>query len=198
MARITAVPASSAGWLVRLVYWAARRRYGQVPEPAAVQAHHRGLLLNNVLFELGNQRVLRKADPALRDLAVHRVSTVVGCSWCVDFSTMLAVRQGMSAERLGELHRYRESGAFNQLEKQVIEYADAVTAQPMTVTDDQVAALRGQLGEERLVELTYAIALENQRARFNHALGVTDQGFTSGQACRVQPPAQEPESASRG
>jgi hypothetical protein len=36
--------------------------------------------------------------------------------------------------------------------------------------------------------LTYAIAVENQRSRFNHALGITDQGFTSGAACRLPDP----------
>jgi hypothetical protein len=35
------------------------------------------------------------------------------------------------------------------------------------------------------VALTYQIALENQRARFNSAFGIKDQGFTSGDACRV-------------
>jgi hypothetical protein len=30
--------------------------------------------------------------------------------------------------------------------------------------------------------------VENQRSRFNHALGITAQGFTSGDACRVPLP----------
>jgi len=48
------------------------------------------------------------------------------------------------------------------------------------------------------VELTYAIAVENHRARFNHALGITDQGFTSGEACRVPMPVPAGRSISRG
>ena len=55
----------------------------------------------------------------------------------------------------------------------------------MTVTDDQVATLVDRYGHDGLVELTYQIALENQRARFNHAFGITDQGFGSGETCRV-------------
>lgn len=47
----------------------------------------------------------------------------------------------------------------------------------------EVAELDAELGHDGLVELTYAIAVENQRSRFNHALGITDQGFTSGAAC---------------
>lgn len=47
------------------------------------------------------------------------------------------------------------------------------------------AELDAELGHDGLVELMYAIAVENHRARFDNALGITDQGFTSGEACRV-------------
>jgi hypothetical protein len=36
-----------------------------------------------------------------------------------------------------------------------------------------------------VVELTYQIGVENMRARMNSALGITEQGFNSGDACRV-------------
>ena len=53
----------------------------------------------------------------------------------------------------------------------------------MAVSDSQVAALEQELGRAGLIELTHVIAHENERARFNHALGITDQGFA--EACRV-------------
>jgi len=203
MARIDGLAPERAGWLIRLVYRLARRMYGQVPEPGTIMAHHRGILLNSAMFELGNERVMRKLDPALRDLVIHRVSTEIGCSWCIDFGTMQSIRAGMDVERLRELHRYEESDAFTSLEKLALAYADAVTAQPMTVTDEQVAELRTHLDDAELVELTYAIVLENHRSRFNHALGITAQGFTSGDACVIAVPERTTEpgrgaSASRG
>ncbi|CNW83416.1 transposase [Mycobacterium tuberculosis] len=36
-----------------------------------------------------------------------------------------------------------------------------------------------------MIELTYQIGVENMRARMNSALGITEQGFNSGDACRV-------------
>ena len=65
----------------------------------------------------------------------------------------------------------------------------------MTVTDEQVAALVERYGHDGVVELSYLIALENQRARFNHALGITDQGFSSGDSCRVPWDVSEPATA---
>jgi hypothetical protein len=38
-------------------------------------------------------------------------------------------------------------------------------------------ALRAELGEDGLVELSMMVAVENERSRFNSALGLTSQGF---------------------
>jgi hypothetical protein len=65
----------------------------------------------------------------------------------------------------------------------------------MTVTDEQVAALVERYGHDGVVELTDQIALENHRSRFNHALGITDQGFSSGDTCRVPWDVSEPVTA---
>ena len=43
--RIAPVSPDKASLLTRLVYRYAKRRFGQVPEPFAVYAHHRGLLI---------------------------------------------------------------------------------------------------------------------------------------------------------
>jgi AhpD family alkylhydroperoxidase len=185
MTRIPLVQDAQAGWLLRTAFRLARRRFGQVPEPVQAAAHHRGLLWAAGLHELAYERAATRLDADLRDLVVHRVATRVGCSWCVDFGTMLTIKAGLSVERHRELGRYRTSAAFTPLEKLALEYADAMTDLPMTVTDELVAALREQLDDAQLVELTYAVALENMRARTNHALGITAQGYTSGDACPV-------------
>lgn len=189
MPRITGVPTRSAGLLGRLLYRFARRRYGAVPEPATVLLHHPPVLLAYSAWELGNEKAMRHLPAALRDLAVHRVATQVGCSWCVDFGTMLQRHHGLDIDRLRAIDDYVTSAAFSDLERRALAYADAMTELPTTVTDEMVAELNAELGDRGLVELTYAIAVENHRARFNHALGITDQGFTSGDACQVPVPA---------
>lgn len=189
MTRVPGIPTRSAGLLGRLLYRAARRRYGAVPEPATVMLHHPPVLLAYSAWELGNEKAMRRLPASLRELVVYRVATQVGCSWCVDFGTMLARHHGLDIERLRELDSYPTSPAFTVTERRALAYADAMTALPTAVTDEMVAELDVELGHDGLVELTYAIAVENHRARFNHALGITDQGFTSGEACRLPVPA---------
>ena len=43
----------------------------------------------------------------------------------------------------------------------MLEYAEAMTATPPTVTDEMVEALRADLDDAQLVELTEMIAVEN-------------------------------------
>lgn len=188
MPRIPVLTVDRANWFVRRLYGYAKRRFGAVPEPFAVMAHHRGILVAAAVAETAVGRAARHLPDSLTDLVVYRVATELGCSWCVDFGTMLQRHKGLDIERLRDLHRYQDSPKFTETEKLALAYADALTATPVRATDEQVAELRERLGDKGLVELTYLIAVENQRARFNDALGIVDQGFTSGEACRVPMP----------
>ena len=90
---------------------------------------------------------------------------------------------GITEAQLRDLPVYKESASFSALEKLVIEYAVEMTKTPLEVSDALFAALRRQFNEAQMVELTAAIAWENYRARFDHALGMEAQGFSEGAYC---------------
>jgi AhpD family alkylhydroperoxidase len=183
--RIEPLPPKRVGPLTRVIYRAAKRRYGEVPEPAAVFAHHRRLLLTYAMHEEVARRASKSLPASVRELAVLWTARKIGCSWCVDFGSMLLRLDGLDDQRLKEIDNYASSAAFTDDERAAISYADAMTADPHTVTDEQVADLRDRFGSAGVIELTYQIGLENMRARINTALGVTEQGFNSGDACQV-------------
>lgn len=185
MPRIPAIPAKETGPLLKAVYWFARRRYGAVPEPLAVTAHHPKLLMASGKHELAVERASKALPSNVRELAVYRVAQRLGCSWCVDFGAMLQRLDGLDVERLKHIDAYVEHPAYTESERLAIAYADAMTAEPVTVTDAQVERLAAEFGEKGVIELTYHIGLENMRARMNSALGIVDQGFSSGDACRI-------------
>ena len=198
MPRIPGVATKDAGPLLRFMYRFARRRYGAVPEPMTVAAHHRKLLMASGRHELAVQKASKSLPVNVRELAVYRTAQQLGCSWCVDFGTMLIRLEGLDIERLRQIDKYATSPAYTHQERLAIAYADAMTSSPTSVTDEQVAALRAEFGDQGVIELTYQIALENSRARFNNALDITDQGFTSGDACAVPVPADREISSARG
>lgn len=183
--RIESLPPKRTNWLVRAMYRYAKRRFGEVPEPFAVVAHHPRLLVANAVHEGMLQSASRKLPSNVRDVAVFWTARTVGCSWCVDFGAMLQRLEGLDVERLEDIDNYANSPRFTDDERAAVAYADAITVDPHTVTDEQVADLRARFGDGGVIELTYQIGVENMRARMNSALGITEQGFNSGDACRV-------------
>lgn len=171
--------------LTRLMYRYAKRRFGEVPEPFTVNAHHRKLLFAGAVHEGLLERASTTLPAAVRELAVYRTARRIGCSWCVDFGSMLMRLDGLDLDRLKNIDDYTTSPLFSDDERAAIAYADAMTTDPHTVTDEQVADLRRRFGDDGVIELTYQIGVENMRARINTALGITEQGFNSGDACRV-------------
>jgi AhpD family alkylhydroperoxidase len=183
--RIEPLPPRRAGLLTRAMYRIAKRRYGQVPEPFAVAAHHRKLMIASALHETMVDRASKTLPASVRELAVLWTARQIGCSWCVDFGSMLQRLDGLDVARLTEIDDYATSPAYSDDERAAITYAAAITSDPHTVADEQVDDLRARFGDAGVFELTYQIGLENMRARVNSALGITEQGFNSGDACRV-------------
>lgn len=168
-----------------MMYRYAKRRFGAVPEPFTVAAHHPRLLVANAVHETLLQRGSTTLPANVRELAVFWTARTIGCSWCVDFGSMLMRLENLDTDRLTFIDDYATSSAFDDDERAAIAYADAMTTDPHRVTDEQVAELRARFGDAGVVELTYQIAVENMRARMYSALGITEQGFSSGDACRV-------------
>ncbi len=183
LARVPITPPPGRWWA--LAGRVARRVYGDVPDNGWALARNRKVLFAVLGFE---RKVAgwKALDPQLTTLATLTAAVEIGCSWCVDFGWYLAEQDGLDLEKLRHVQRWRDSDVYTPVERHVIEYAQAMTVTPPTVTDAMVATLRDELGDAAVVELTAMVALENQRSRTNAALGLVAQGFSA--ACRVPTP----------
>jgi len=131
------------------------------------------------------------ADESLKSLAHMAVAAQVGCSFCLDIGYFQAQNGRLDTVKASQVPRWRESDVFTPLERDVMEYAEAMTSTPPTVTDELSARLLDAVGPAALIELTVFIAFNNFSTRSNVALGVTSQGFSD--ACEI-PLATRPES----
>jgi AhpD family alkylhydroperoxidase len=191
MARIPLDPPRTLTY--RFTEWFSRRRFGAVAEPAAAMAHNPRVLRSNVRAEMSVER-WHALDPTLKDLAVMTAAVTVGCSWCVDFGYWVSAGKGVDPAKLRAVPHWRDSDVFTDTERAVLGYAEAVSRTPPAVTDAMVADLRARLDDAALVELTMMIAVENQRSRFNSALGLASQGFSD--RCQFPAPALREASSS--
>jgi alkylhydroperoxidase family enzyme len=164
-----------------------RKLFGDVPEPAEVMWHNRAVLTSMTGFGRKTQK-WNRCDADLKSFAHMAVASLVGCSWCLDLGYFQANNEGLDVERAREVPRWRESEVFTPLERDVLEYAEAMTQTPPTVTDELSARLLAELGAPALVELTAWIAMANLFTRTNASLGIEAQGFAA--ACGLAPLAE--------
>ena len=123
----------------------ARRTYGQVPDNAYVLWHHRQAL-KAVFASSRRSRSGTGSTRHLKSYAQLASAGAIGCSWCLDFGYFLAHNDGLDLAKVREVPRWRESDVFTPLERDVLEYAEAMSTTPLTVTDEMVAGLIERLG----------------------------------------------------
>ncbi len=185
---MTRIPrAEITGIFGALVKRMSRKMCGQVPEPLGVMWHNRPVL-GTFLSLSGKARKWRACDPSLKSFAHMAVASLVGCNFCLDFGYFQAHNDELDLDKAREVPRWRESGVFTPLERDVMTYAEAMTMTPPTVTDELSARLLKALGAPALVELTGFIALANFATRTNTAFGVEAQGIAA--ACGLRPLAR--------
>ncbi len=185
MTSTTRIPkAELTGVYGALVKRMSRKMLGDVPEPVEVAWHNRKVM--NFSFTVGRKaQGWDQCDENLKSFAHMAAVSLIGCSFCLDLGYFQAHNEGLDVDKAREVPRWRESEVFTPLERDVLEYAEAMSLTPPTVTDELSARLLEQLGAPALVELTAFIGLANLYARTNTAFGIESQGFSA--ACDLKP-----------
>jgi alkylhydroperoxidase family enzyme len=158
------------------------KQFGAVPEPIEVLWHNRKVAMDSMEFG-AKVGAWDEADEKLKSFAHMAVAAQVGCSWCLDIGYFQALNNNLDMAKASQVPRWRESEVFTALERDVLEYAEAMTNTPPTVTDDLSARLLDRLGPAAMVELTACIAFANMATRANTAHGIESQGFSA--ACTI-------------
>lgn len=166
------------------VKFAARRMLGHVPDSIGVLWHSPEVMKG----ALGIGRKVDRWHALPADLASYAAmasAAAIGCSFCLDFNYFMADNHHLDVAKVREVPSWRESTAFTVLERSVMEYADAASQTPPTVSDELSGALLAEIGPAALVELAARVAFMNMSARLNVALGIRSEEFAA--ACGLAP-----------
>lgn len=79
--------------------------------------------------------------------------------------------------KMRQVADWRSSTLFSDAERAALDYAERITITGQRVDDALFARLSAHFDEAQIVELTFAVALENFRSKFNVPLQVEAQGF---------------------
>ena len=184
--RVTENPIFSYPWYIRPFFWNQKRKYGQVLNPALIWARVPGLFAAIAILYGVLDRKSSPIDPVLRSLITVRVSQINECRFCIDINSAVMAKRTGSMNKVEALERWQESKLFDNKERVVLEYVEAVTYTGRQVDEDLSRRLHEYFNEDDIVELTGLIAFQNLSSKFNSALDLPAQGF-----CRL------PESADR-
>lgn len=177
-------PTELTGVFGTVVKVAAKRMIGRVPDSMGVLAHHPALM--RASMGIGRKiEALDELDRNLASYAVMATAAYIGCSWCLDFNYYKSHNEGLDEAKARQVPVWREASVFSPLERNVMEYAEAMSQTPPAVTDELSAALLDELGPAALIELTAKVAFMNMSSRMNVALGIHSEGYAD--ACELPP-----------
>jgi len=189
MSNLRIAPAEITGVYGALVKRFSKKLLGRVPEPLGVYWYNPPVLKATMSMGAKAQK-WNRCDRSLKSFAHMAVAAKVGCSWCLDYGYFQAFNDKLDLDKAREVPRWRDSDAFTPLERDVLDYAEAMTDTPPTVDDVLVSTLLAELGKAAMVELTAFIALANMNARGNVALGIESEGYAD--SCQLKPLARPP------
>jgi alkylhydroperoxidase family enzyme len=167
------------------------KQLGSMPEPIEVDYNNPPVARANREYA-AKLSTLEAVDASLKTFAHMAVAAQVGCSWCLDVNYFLALNQQLDLAKASQVPAWRESDVFTALERDVLEYAEAMTSTPTAVTDELYARLLGQLGPAAMVELTVFVGFANLAGRVNTAHGIASQGYS--EVCQI-PLTRRPETS---
>ena len=159
-------------WILRPFFWSQRRKYGAILQPGLLWARVPKLFGAVATLYGVLDRKSSPLNPILRSLVTVRVSQINWCRFCVDINTATLAKRSGSMEKVKELAQWKESDLFDEKEKVVLEYTEAITFSDQEVTDELIGRLKGFFDDDIIVEITGLIAFQNMSSKFNSALDV--------------------------
>lgn len=112
----------------------------------------------------------REVDPVLRELGQARAGWARGSQFVYSQHCKSLRDLGMSEERIDAIRRWQIAECYSPLERAVLAYTDAICLDGGRVADEVVEALRAELSDEEVLELTYITAMYEMHATMSKAL----------------------------
>jgi AhpD family alkylhydroperoxidase len=111
-------------------------------------------------------------DPQLVELAYLMVSKVNNCRYCIQVHTYLGRQEGLTEAQLTELDHYRDSNAYDTLQKLILRYTEDITRN-IHADPRVVEGLQQFLTEKQVVELAMTVGIANMANRLADLVTVT-------------------------
>ena len=146
-------------WFIRLLFRAAKQRYGVTPTAFRVMyARSPFLAVVTLVVTIGVTRFLRLSHELT---ALVQVSLAMrnGCTFCADIGLAEAARARVGRERFRDLLAFEDSASFSAREKAALAYVKALH-ESLHIPDAVWAELKANFSERERIDLVWICAVE--------------------------------------
>jgi alkylhydroperoxidase family enzyme len=112
----------------------------------------------------------RKISPQLRELGQLRVGYARGSRFVFSQHCKAARDVGLSEEKIQAIRSWSVASVYSPIERAVLAYTDCLVLEGGRVPDDVFEALRAELGDTEILELTYITCTYDMHATMCRAL----------------------------
>jgi uncharacterized peroxidase-related enzyme len=167
MALVSYVSTHDAGEKIRPVFENMEKKGLEVPNFLRTLAHYPEMA--EAFLALNGTLPRTKLDGKLRELAYIKTSELNGCAYCLHHHRILGRKTGLSEQQLNETALVDSSEVYNDLQRDVLRYAEEVTRN-INVSDALVDRLKRHLSDRELVELSMTVGIANLTNRVTQTL----------------------------
>jgi uncharacterized peroxidase-related enzyme len=167
MALVSYVSNQDAPEKIKPVFEGMEKKIGAVPNVFRAMAHSPEML--EAFLALNGTLPKTKLDGKLRELAYIKTSELNGCDYCLHHHRGLGKKAGLNDRQVAETAQYETSDAYNELEREVMRFAEEVTRH-INVTDAVYNRLKQNLGDREIVELAMTVGIANFTNRVTETL----------------------------
>jgi uncharacterized peroxidase-related enzyme len=168
MPEIAPLADTNAPEAARKLFQGIQGHFGMVPNIFRTMGHAPDVL--QATLDL-NAAIQHDLDPVLRELAYLKSSQLNGCGYCLHYHKNLGRKAGLNPTQIEEIEQYEKSGAYTEVQKLVLKFAEQWTRQGK-VSAEVMKQLAGALTPTQLVTLAGTVALANWTNRFNESFAI--------------------------
>jgi 4-carboxymuconolactone decarboxylase len=121
---------------------------------------------------VGAVRWQTELDGSTREIAIIRIGILNRVQYVIDAHVpTYALEEGLTLEQCDALTDWRDSSLFDELQRAVLAYTDAMT-RDVHVPNDVFAELQRHFSERQIVELTVLVGTYNMHTRVLQAMDI--------------------------
>ncbi len=169
MGVVSYVSTEEAPDAVRSIFDGMQQKLGVVPNVFRTMAHSPEML--QAFLGLNATLAKTQLDGKLRELAYIKTSQLNDCEYCLHHHKGFGRKAGLSERQINEVNNFETSDAYDDLQRDVLQYAEEVTRH-VEASEDLFSRLKAKLSEREIVELAMTVAIANLTNRVTETLKV--------------------------